>query len=619
MKALPLDLTADIVSSYDKTKTTVLGRAAKKTLSALQGGKVVVGTPLVGWTDTITDAVVTTTRTCVSDNGHELQFVASTAGGVLQVVLYDVNETTGVRTYVGKITLQLPATTHTVRGVRLFNDSGASGWIIMVTTIGTTAALGGLFSAENIAKADFAPSIPTPIPVATAAGQKAVYWHQETGGTNNLTVAQGFGFEKDTGLSGTKIVVANGLVATPNFYNFDMGLTIVTVLAGGITTDWYVSKTGTIAGLVGTFLLLNNYSMCVPDASSGAPVSLQGSTCLFVPGSTGFGLGKISELSSGATTWPSYSTADVNNVPNTSVAQLPATAHYSQTLQRVIAQLNSGRWFIKKFMTGTYELEFGSSENPQYRTNQPLAFYEFGGTSVTSTYEHAGWLYTVNAVAGQIGGNNFDLRSLYQYDFSSIISKVVDIPLGSQIVSFSVNSPIRSFGRFFYRTNLVCDFSDTTTGWTLMPQDRVLSAISFAGVTQIQYKMQSRMERDSSTIPLQIIEAHHMYIPLSELSDKWVGSVDNTSTGSPSRSAFRLVKTYTSVVPNLFFRAYDDSGVLVASADTVTNPSFFEYSTNNGTSWSPLGTIPNVALTTELRYNWASPPGVRVTVSIRES
>lgn len=615
MKSIPLDLTKDVVSVYDQTKTTVLGRAAKKTLSVLQGGKDVVGTPLVPWRDTITDAVVTPNRQCVSDNGHELQFVASTATGIIIVALYDIDEVTGLGTYVGKISLQLPSTTHTIRGVRLYNDSGASGWRILITTIGAIAANGGLFSAENIAKTDFAPTIPTVIPVATAAGQKAVYWHQETGGTNNLQVSQGFGIEKDAGLAGQKIIVANGLVAAPNFYTFDAANTITTVLAGGVTSDWYSHKTGTITGLTGTFLLLNNYGLCVPDASSGAPLNLQGETCLFVPASVGFGFGKISELTSGATSWPSYIAIDTTNAPNTSVAQTPLTAHFSQTLQRIIFQLNAGRWVIKKLMNASYDFEFGCANNPQYRTGQSasIPFYEWGGVTVVSTYEHAGWLYAVHNTAGQIGCNSFDLRSLFQYDFSAIISKVIDTP-NTQWISLNLNTPIRSFGKFFYRTT---GFGSSSGNWIDVPTDRVLSGIVSA--SQIQFKFQPRMERDGSTVPIQIIEAHLIHQPNNEISDNWVGSVDNTATGTPSRSAFRLIKTYTTSVPKLFFRAYDDAGNLVASANTVDNPGLFEYSANNGTSWNPLGTIPNTALTTELRYNWASPPGVKVTVSIRES
>lgn len=613
-KAIALELNKSVGTSYDQTRTTVLGRAAQKTLSLIQGGKVVVGTPLNTFADTITDAAVTPVRECVSDNGHELQFVASTAAGLLGLVLYDVDEVTGVKTYVGRLNVQLPSTTHTQRTGRLVNDSGATGWRILIGTVGTIAANGGFFSVENIAKADFTSS-PTTIPVATAAGQKAVYWHQETGGTNNLTVCQGAGYEFDATPSGTKIVVANGLVATPNFYNFDMSFPIVTVGAGGVTTDWYVSKTGTITGMSGTFLLLNNYSMCIPTADSGAPVLYQGQLCLFVPTSSNMGLVLVSDFGSGVTTLPSYTTRDVNDVANTNTALTPATMHFSQTLQRIVFQLSNGTWVVKKFMNAQYEAMFGSSSNSQYRTAQPIPFYSFGGISVTSTYEHAGWLYMVHATAGQIGCTAFDLRSLWNFDHSAIISKVLDTP-NSQWLGLSVLTPIRSFGKFYYRTS---GFGTATGGWIALPEDRDMSAI--ASSSQIQFKLQPRMERDSVTVPIQIIEAHLFTQPVSEISDNWEYSFDNSSSGSPTRFAFRLKKAYTSVVPQLFFRAYDTTeptNGLLLSFDTVNNAARFEYSTDDGMSWLPLGIIPNV-VGTLIRVTPTSPPGVKVRPSIREA
>ena len=66
------------------------------------------------------------------------------------------------------------------------------------------------------------------------------------------------------------------------------------------------------------------------------------------------------------------------------------------------------------------------------------------------------------------------------------------------------------------------------------------------------------------------------------------------------------------------FRAFDLSNVSVASHNTSANPSLFEYSTNNGSSWLPLGTIPNT-VGTLVRYTFTSPPGVPTRVSIRES
>jgi hypothetical protein len=84
--------------------------------------------------------------------------------------------------------------------------------------------------------------------------------------------------------------------------------------------------------------------------------------------------------------------------------------------------------------------------------------------------------------------------------------------------------------------------------------------------------------------------------------------------------AWRLQVAYATSVPTLYARGYDDSGNLVASFNTSANASAFQYSTDNGTSWLALGTIPNVALTTEVRLNVATPPATnRINWSISET
>lgn len=607
-KAIPLDLTSDVVSSYDQTKTTVLGRSALKTLTAPQGGKTVVGSPLNVFSDVLNDALPTAfsgVRGCVSNNGHELLFNTSTAGGVVFCALYDVDETTGVKTYVGKISFQLPATTHTQRFARLVNDSGLTGWRILFGSIGTVAANGGLFSIENIAKADFVQGVPALIPVATAAGQKAVYWHQETGGTNLLTVMQGGGHDHDAGLVTQKIYIANGLVATPNFYVFDSSVAIATVGVGGVTTDWYTAaKTGVVTGLSGTQLLLNNYSICVPSADSGAPVSHQGETCLFIPAATTMSLVKVSDILPGVTTFPSYTQRDVLGVPNTNAVVTIATMQFSQTLQRVVMQ-GGGTFIIKKFVNAQYELVFGNATNPQYRNLATVPFYEFGALVVVSTHEHGGWITIMTNSTGQNGVLSFDLRSLWQQDHSAIISKVISVP-HSTFETISIQAPVRAFAKLFYRLS---GFGSATGGWLEIPLDRDMSAITNS-TGQIQLKAQTRMERDGSTVPLQIIEAHLIVEDLLQNSENWSSDLENStqSATSPAKSAAILEIAYASAVPAMAFRAYARStGSLVLEKFTDTDAAEFEYSSNSGTSWNALGTIPNTINTTRLRYNWSTP------------
>lgn len=623
-KAIPLDLTADVIEvpsvAYDQTKTNAYGRAKKKILSALQGGKTVVGTPLNVFADTLTDALPTVfsgVRGCASNNGHELLFNTSSATGVVLVSLYDIDEATGVKTYVGKIQLTLPSTTHTQRFGRLVNDSGSTGWRILIGTIGATPALGGLFSVENIAKADFVPGTPTIIPTATAAGQKAVYWHQETGGTNNLTVMQGGGHDHDAGLVTHKIVIANGLVASPNFYVFDSSVAIATVGGGGVTTDWYtLAKTGTVPGLTGTFLLLDNYSVCVPSADSGAPIALQGQTCFFIPGSTGFGLVKVSDLAPGVVTLPSYASKDVLDTPLTNTGIAPLTMHFSQTLQRIVMQTASVL-IIKKFVNAQFEQVFGNSTNSQYRQTQPVAFYEFGVSVSVSTHEHGGWLHLMSNTTGQNGVTSFDLRSLWQQDYSKIISKVLDVPHAT-FASLSVITVIRSFAKIWYKLS---GFATPLTGWLEVPEDRDMSGI--ANTTgQVQFMFQTRMERDSVTIPIQILESYLILNDLLQNSGNWALDHENStkSSESPAKSAAILEKAYAGAVPSIQFSAYSRAtGALVLQKDTAAHAAEFSYSTTSGASWIALGTIPNTINTTRLRYNWSTPIPEDVDVVWREA
>jgi hypothetical protein len=103
-----------------------------------------------------------------------------------------------------------------------------------------------------------------------------------------------------------------------------------------------------------------------------------------------------------------------------------------------------------------------------------------------------------------------------------------------------------------------------------------------------------------------------------EISDYWQFSDDYSDNTSPSRTAFRLKKVYTSSVPTLYYRAYDLSDALLVNHNTVTNAANFEYSTDSGMTWLPLGTIPNT-VGTMIRYSFGSPPGVTIAPSLKEN
>ena len=69
----------------------------------------------------------------------------------------------------------------------------------------------------------------------------------------------------------------------------------------------------------------------------------------------------------------------------------------------------------------------------------------------------------------------------------------------------------------------------------------------------------------------------------------------------------------------MYARVYDTNGNLIFSANTTSNPTAFQYSTNDGTSWNALGTIPNT-VDTRVRVLVSPTPVVTVAQpSLRES
>jgi len=136
---------------------------------------------------------------------------------------------------------------------------------------------------------------------------------------------------------------------------------------------------------------------------------------------------------------------------------------------------------------------------------------------------------------------------------------------------------------------------------------------------KIQFKIAFKVQCVDKTLPLQIAEMSVAYESPEELSDNWEYSYDDSSSSTPTRVGFRLKQAYPTSVPlTLSFRAYDLSGVQLVDHDITNETARFQYSTDGGTTWLALGTIPNV-VGTLVRYTFLSPPGVDVRPSLKDS
>jgi len=372
----------------------------------------------------------------------------------------------------------------------------------------------------------------------------------------------------------------------------------------------FLHKTGNLPALTGTLLLTDSEDFATPGHTA-----LSGQNCAFFATSTNLYMGLLSELTSGATTWPSLTTANILGTTNQIVNPTPTYAAWSNILDRAV--YSAGSVFVmKQMVNNSIDRIFGGTSNKYLEGFNYEAVELQSNSAIQSMDLEQGWLAIgTGASTGQRGIVLADLRSDDLFGYSFIVTKVMEITPATLEFITTVDSLFDYTGslKVSYRTS---GFGSISGGWTDIPFAENLN--SFATGTQIQFKIEFATLGLDTSIPAQLCEFYLGYNSLQNNSENWELSVDDSDNGNPSRTAFRLKKTYASSVPTLYYRAYDLSDVLLVNHDTNTSSARFEYSTNGGTSWSPLGTIPNT-VGTLVRYTFASPPGVDIRPSIRES
>ena len=692
MKAIFADLTADVVGTYDQTKTTIQGRAISKTI----GGKTVLGPPLNKFLDVIADSTLTpSTIVSMSPNGR-IYVINAEASGLVQIALYSIDYSNMSTSYVGRIQCAIPdsaATTHTYRAFKAY-DSGTTGWKLFLCTTGSVAINGGTFCVNNVDLADFVPSGFPTFGYATGNNQKATYFLQNpsflgvnhTAANNQNVAAAGAALDRTAG----RLYVHNGVAATHKYFVFnangtptwasnsvtgDAGTDVITdtghpyadndpivftaitggagltagtvyfvrnsvpgvsyqvsatsggavinfttnISAGtvgrafGITGSLYVHETGNLPALTGTLLLTDSEDYAEPASVNP---SVDGFPCIFFGTSSNLYLGRLSELTSGATSWPSLQTCNLLGAANEITAPTAVQVAWSNVLNRALYTTNATIFVVKPFVNNQIDHIFGGLNN-QYNElvvgddTIPLGLVTISGVDIEN-----GVLGVLGGTVGQRGVYLVDLHSHESYDYSYIVTKVLDTPQAVYKFITTLDKIYDDTGSLciYYRTS---GFGSISGGWTLIPFAEDLEGIATAG-EQVQFKICFNTLGLDTSIAAQLYEFVLGYRSLNEISDNWEFQFDDSDNGNPARVAFRLKKAYASSVPSLTFRAYDTSGTLVASHSTGANPSFFQYSTDSGNNWVALGTIPNT-VGTLLRYQFSSPPGIEVRVSIRES
>lgn len=380
--------------------------------------------------------------------------------------------------------------------------------------------------------------------------------------------------------------------------------------AFGTTGDAWVHKTGNLPALAGTLVASDSEDYAIPGHTTNS-----GQPCIFFCTSSNLYLGQISQLTSGAVTWPSLVTSNILGTANQITTPTLALATWSNVLDRAIYLTNNNILVMKQVVNNSIDKIFGGANNIYRETftsdTIPLQWLTAGALDVED-----GWLM-VQAVTnvGQRGVLLCDLRSDELFDYSYIVTKVLDTPNSVYKFITTIDELYDFTGslRIQYRTS---GFGSISGGWTDIGFAEDLTAVATGN--QVQFKILFDTLGLDTSIHAQLQEFFLGFESNVGISDNWEFSDDWSDNNVPSRCAFRLKKAYTSSVPQLYFRAYDLSDALLVNHNTVAQAAQFEYSTNNGVSWLPLGTIPNT-VGTLIRYTFTSPPGVDIRTGLKES
>lgn len=420
-------------------------------------------------------------------------------------------------------------------------------------------------------------------------------------------------------VAGTVYFVRNAAAGTFEFSTTSGGASINTTNAGsgthtvrcafGITGSLAYYATGNLPALAGTILLTNSFDRKFPISGPNA-----GTDVASFATSSNIYEGQLSDLTVGATTWPSLRTCNVlgNGVDIT--APIATYYQFSDSADRCIYVTNTVKFVVKQFVNNAIERVFGALNNTYYE-QQSLATVNWGSATIAGVEAQSGWIFSTCATVGQRGVFAMDLRSDDLFDFSYIITKVLTVNNATlKFIStleelFDSTSPVS----FYYRTS---GFGSASGGWISVATAEDLSSI--ASATQIQFKIAANIVSPDVSTPAQIAELIIGIDPLALSSDNWEGSLENSSGGSPTDAVFRLKKPYAGAVPALRFLATDLSDVLLVSHTTTAEAANFSYSTDDGATWLPLGTIPN-SIGTLVRYRFSSPPGVKIRPGLKEA
>jgi len=615
--AAVVGLLNNVVTSYDQTKTTKVGRIQSRTINS----NACLGPSPILVADTQDDTGAALTGVIgVGSSGNRFIVALPVAANVLQLALYSF-DITGVNppTWIGsvKVGLQANAGTYTIKALKLDDSNTSSMTIVIGGTKTSTLTDGGVYVVHGVPLSDFVQvSIPTyPLASNTGGLTKVAYQYVDVVGANTITTLDGIAIDTTNQI----LYVGSGAAASFKIYKFSYTSPPAAATSGASSSN-FTFATGIIAGLVGTIQNVNALKYVTPGHSANS-----GSPCVFFATNSNLYLVKTSDITNGVTAPASLITVD-NNGPSALMTNTGALTTWDTALDRAIIQNTQGCICIKSFVNtdpNGFNFSHDTCEKFEALSGAGGGPYMFGSQGGFGAFvAHQGWLLGSGQTSGQRVVVAMDLYSDALYKNSYLITPVMNINGGTPFYL----ALLREYGSMStmpmvqYRTSnfsLAPGAGGFEASWTTPPANQ--SLIAAAGATQIQFRLLFPMFL--TQVPPQLSEAYLVYMDPQENSDYWAWD-NNHSTpgGTPARFIWRLMRAYPSgtVPTTATARVYDTSQNLLLTLSIGGTPSNVTYSTDNGSTWNALGTVPNT-VGTLIRFTPNSPPGVDVIATLRDS
>lgn len=397
------------------------------------------------------------------------------------------------------------------------------------------------------------------------------------------------------------------LVKISDFFQFQSGTTNATTLVTGLSDTSLLSVGMTVFG--------SGIPINAVIASIVGPTSIT----LSVAATTS----TTQSLRFGNGVWTSMQTVNVLGSGIDYVVPVPLSAYYSNALGRVIYLHAGSVFFVKRFVNSQIESTFGGT-GPTYMEAQNHMADPPELAAITQIENGDGWVFMASsATVGQRGIIAFQLSASEEFGITYLTSPVINTPFGQTLKFLGTEEQafdLTSGSSLFYRTAATISdpiFNSATGGWI----EWDYSPVALDNFTQFKAAASLTSEGIISavSIPCQIVDIMVGTDLVTNISDNWDYSHNDSSSAIPTKIGFGLLTAYVSgTVPKMKLTVKDTQGLTLGTFNTVDDIANFTYSTDAGLTWNPLGTIPNV-VDTRVQFTFTTPPGVDIRISFEEA